>query len=146
MIKISRFKFSMRTMLIVILLAAFLSAMIAAWVNYDREFLMQVDRINAIGGVPARSVNGELISVDFYNTIVGDRVGKLKDEDLKYIASINTIRLLSLAGTNVTDKGIAYLEEMTELDRVNLERTDVTEAGIEKLKLALPNCEIVWGK
>lgn len=60
------------------------------------------------------------------------------------VERIKTLGLvsLSLAGTAVTDAGIAKLERMKTLRYLNVRGTKATREGAERLRVALPNCEI----
>jgi hypothetical protein len=66
------------------------------------------------------------------------------DDFLKYLAD-NALKLryllyLDLAGSAVSDKGLAHLAHLRELARINLARTRVTGAGLHRLA-ALPQLE-----
>ena len=43
----------------------------------------------------------------------------------------------------ITDAGLGHLEKLTQLKKLHLTMTGVTDEGIEKLKQALPDCQIV---
>ena len=50
---------------------------------------------------------------------------------------------LNLGGcSKITDAGVVHLEGLTGLKWLNFLGTKVTDAGVEKLKAALPECEI----
>ena len=53
------------------------------------------------------------------------------------------LRTLSLAGTDVTDAGLAHLAGLPNLKTLYLGDTQVTDVGVAKLKMALPNVVIV---
>jgi hypothetical protein len=54
------------------------------------------------------------------------------------------IKVLSLTGTKVSDRDLKCLEEFSELENVDLIGTKVTAEGVERLRRALPNCQIDW--
>lgn len=57
------------------------------------------------------------------------------DETVALLAPIaQQVAELNLAGTKVTDKGLAALEKMTNLRRLHLEKTAVTDEGLAHLK------------
>ncbi len=56
---------------------------------------------------------------------------------------VTHLRKLSLAFTQVTDRGLVHLKELTNLSHIDLSFTGVTDAGAKELKLALPNVTIV---
>ena len=46
----------------------------------------------------------------------------------------------------ITDAGLEYLKNLRNLRSVTMQGTKVTQAGVDKLKEALPECEIVRSK
>jgi Leucine-rich repeat (LRR) protein len=50
---------------------------------------------------------------------------------------------LTLAGTRVTDRGLAHLKRLTKLSSLNLSGTQVTDTGVKKLMQALPSLRII---
>jgi hypothetical protein len=50
--------------------------------------------------------------------------------------------MLSLANTDVTDKGLVHIKGLTNLTVLRLQQTKITDAGIAELKKALPKCSI----
>jgi mono/diheme cytochrome c family protein/uncharacterized membrane protein len=56
------------------------------------------------------------------------------DDELGKLAQIGpNLRWLDLAGTQVTDSGLAHLKAMLNLTRLHLERTGITDAGLTNL-------------
>jgi Leucine-rich repeat (LRR) protein len=68
--------------------------------------------------------NLELIDLSFNNTLCND-VG------LKHLASINSLRSLSLAYSDVTDSGLKHITSLQRLEYLDLDGTDVGDAGME---------------
>jgi YHS domain-containing protein len=67
--------------------------------------------------------------------------GDVADAQLALLAPIATqVYELNLAGSKVTDAGMASLAPLTNLRRLHLEKTAVTDAGLEKIK-GLANLE-----
>lgn len=64
-------------------------------------------------------------------------------DDLSPLAALNELTLLELDDTNVTD--LSPLAALTKLELLSLDNTIVTTIEIEKLKQALPQCEIWRG-
>lgn len=69
-------------------------------------------------------------------------VGLITDDRLPKLWSLDKCRYLDLSNTQVTDAGIPHLKGLTNLKRLDLFGTQITDEGIEKLRQALPNCEI----
>ncbi len=112
-------------------------------------------------GVNHLAARKQLVTLDISKSFVTD-IG------LEHLAQMKSLRLLALSGTLVTDAGlkhVAQLKDLTELylqdtlvsdaeieqlttlkslSLLNLKSTRVTEAGFQKLKAALPKCNIMW--
>jgi hypothetical protein len=65
------------------------------------------------------------------------------DEALRYIGKLKKLRLINLARTRVTDSGISLLLGLKKMERINLSETRVSSRAVAKLRLALPDLEIV---
>ncbi|HEV3341755.1 MAG TPA: hypothetical protein VG125_15415 [Pirellulales bacterium] len=63
-------------------------------------------------------------------------------DGLAPLSSCPTLRVLDLSGTQVGDEQIDILAQLPRLSEVDLSRTRVTAAGVEKLRAALPQCQI----
>lgn len=71
---------------------------------------------------------------------------KVTDKGLAQIKGLTNLEYLNLYGNaGVTDAGLANLEGMKKLKNLYLWQTKVTKAGAEKLKKALPKCDINLG-
>lgn len=68
--------------------------------------------------------------------------GQVTDEDLKLLASLPSLKSLTLMGRGVTDSGLKHLEKLNSLQTLTLSATSVTDEGIAALKQALPDCRI----
>jgi internalin A len=77
-----------------------------------------IKQIPTLGGSAEISV-----SVDLSNT-------KVKDEDLKCLAGLNTLRSLNLDQTAITDAGLANLKSLPKLQELHLRGTRITDAGL----------------
>jgi len=70
---------------------------------------------------------------------------KLKGKEYT-LAEHKSLKKLHLAGEPVSDSGLVHLKELKSLNYLNLSDSKVTDAGGQKLKKALPKCEIVASK
>lgn len=94
----------------------------------------------------------------------------LTDKGIERLSDIPTLQLLNVSGSKITDAGTAYFEKLPKLQVLQLWNTGITDESvthlakltnlkslylgdslisseaIEKLKTALPNCEIQWSK
>lgn len=81
---------------------------------------------------------GSLQGLNLYETDVTDR-------GLQELAQMPNLRHLELsANPGVTDDGLSHLASITSLQKLGLRGTRVTTTGVEKLRAALPDCEIDW--
>ena len=55
---------------------------------------------------------------------------------------LKALRVLSLAGTSISDVGLSYLRGLTALDELELWQTRVTPRGIATLQHVLPECYV----
>lgn len=87
--------------------------------------------IEAVGGlVMPLSADNPLLRVDFQ--LSGDAVG---DEQLALLAPLGShITWLNLAGTKVTDAGLAQLAPLAKVTSLHLERTAIGDAGVKHVE------------
>ena len=57
---------------------------------------------------------------------LGDRVG---DEQVALVKSVPSVKELNLAGSNVTDAGLASLAGLSNLTHLHLEKTKIDGSG-----------------
>jgi len=58
---------------------------------------------------------------------------------------MNTLEILDLSETGVTDVSIEHLTKMKSLKLVFLDRSKVSPAGVEKLRRKRPDCRVIFG-
>jgi hypothetical protein len=111
-------------------------------------------RLDATGGMtsasapapapaPVRAVSGPALQLQRAGVIVKQEGGKVvavsfdKVPDamplLPLLRELPDLRVLRLAGTNVTDEGLAHVARLTQLTGLNLSDTRVTDAGLAQL-------------
>ncbi|HIE95455.1 MAG TPA: hypothetical protein EYQ63_00230 [Fuerstia sp.] len=64
------------------------------------------------------------------------------DQGLSHLIGLDRLHELSILGNNVTDAGLRHVEKIKSLKQVVILSNKVTPEGIQRLKQALPNCEI----
>jgi len=68
--------------------------------------------------------------------------GSVTDAGLKELPRLANLRILFLSGPRITDAGLQDLAAMKNLRTLILVDTKVTKTGVDKLKNALPECEV----
>ena len=144
------FQYSLRTLLLAMLLASIAMSWVAVKVQRGREQKEAVKAIKSLGGevhydyefdasggepiAPAwlRSILGEdcfaiVVSVSFPSWSVPDAA-------LDHPEHLSGLQTLGLYRTHVTDAALERLKGLTHLEELNLAGTQVTSAGLENLK------------
>jgi len=70
---------------------------------------------------------------------------KIGDAGLSHLKNLSNLEYLNLYATHVTDSGLSELEGLKNLRALYLWQTKVTPDGAEKLKKALPQCQVNLG-
>jgi hypothetical protein len=69
----------------------------------------------------------------------------ITEDSLAVIAEIPTLEELVFWEAWLTyDKGLVHLKKLPKLKKLNLTNTILSEADLAKLKVDLPNTEIIW--
>jgi hypothetical protein len=68
----------------------------------------------------------------------------LTDGDLGRFAGLRRLKRLTIYAPQVTDQGLEHLASLSGLERLDVDYTSVTQDGIDRLRAALPKCEIIW--
>ncbi|WP_158265096.1 serine/threonine-protein kinase [Blastopirellula marina] len=66
------------------------------------------------------------------------------DDGLEQLRDCPNLEELNLFLTSISDASVGLLSSFPNLIRVNVKGTKISPAGVEKLRQALPNCEITW--
>jgi hypothetical protein len=69
---------------------------------------------------------------------------RVTDAALVHFKGWKNLRLVFLENTQVSDAGLGHLKDCNSLGHLLLHGTKVTAAGIDRLRKALPKCEIEW--
>jgi mono/diheme cytochrome c family protein len=89
-----------------------------------------LEAVSALGGLAMPlDMKSPLVRVDYH--LVGDTIG---DEQLATLPPLAAqLTWLNLAGTKITDGGLATVAGLPKLTRLHLERTGITDAGVAQL-------------
>ena len=71
---------------------------------------------------------------------------KVTDKSLEVLKPLPRLQDLRLDGATITDAGVETLCAMTSLKSLNLYHTLVSEKGYQRLRQALPGCQIVYDR
>lgn len=65
------------------------------------------------------------------------------DEAVKKLPALTNLEILFLLGTNITDESVDALSQMKSLKELYLQETAITPNGLKRLRETLPNTEIL---
>ncbi|HEX7450522.1 MAG TPA: hypothetical protein VF306_23380 [Pirellulales bacterium] len=147
-----RLQFSIRAILVAILLASLPLAWLAA---RKQAYLRRFARLNAfreLGGTvdahflqPGELIPGDGFSDDpaCYFIALHLANSRITDRQMALIEPLTTLKTIDLRGTCVTDAGLKQLRRLAQLEQLNLEGTRVTDVGVTELRKCLPRCSII---
>lgn len=69
----------------------------------------------------------------------------VSDAGLMQLRRFTQFTILSLRGTKCTDSGLRYLHGLSNLTELDLTETDVSTVAVNRLREALPHCDIDYG-
>ncbi|NQT16725.1 MAG: hypothetical protein HQ582_28465 [Planctomycetes bacterium] len=142
------FQFSLRTLLVFVLLVSIGMSWLGVQLDRARKQREAVEAIEKAGGsvlygyelTPSGSSVPmwlrELLGEDFFfdvSGVVGAR-HDFGDAGLEHLNGLTSLQGLYLDDMQVTDAGLEHLKGLTSLQRLDLEDTQVTDAGLEHLK------------
>ncbi len=153
------FQYSLRTLLLVMLLVSIGMSWFAVKVQKARRQRTVVEAIKKLGGevkfdyeygdqLPGNSADPgwfrNLLEEDFFATVVYVSFidSRVTDDDLESLKELTQLRGLNFCGTQVGDAGLEHLRELSHLKHLFLMNTLATDEGAAKLHQALPNCTI----
>lgn len=70
------------------------------------------------------------------------RATQIGDATAAQLHSLGELRYLQLEETRLTDEGVKSLADLKKLEFLSVAKTSVTTEGIQRLRAALPDCEI----
>ena len=167
------YQFSLKTLLVVMLLSCFVFAWIGSRMKQARENRARVAAvaettktavaaIEELGGTVTSShekLRRQTWLEEHFDDPGGpdDPVGVLKvarvdlrytkvtDADLEPLRELTNLQFLILRATKVTGLGLEHLKGLTNLQELDLQSTSVTDAGLEHLK-GLTELQRLWLK
>ncbi len=147
-----RFQFSIRSLLVLMVVVAVACSWLAAarkraegqkvaivklagTVAYDYQF-DALDKFNPGATPPGPAWLRELLGDDFFTTAISLNLDytHVTDTDLEYLKGLPELRDLGLSGFYITDAGLEHLKGLTQLQSLRLASTPVTGIGLEHLK------------
>ena len=87
----------------------------------------------------------EAVDLSPHNWYAMERRGKtlaVDDNALAMLYRFGELRSLDLRDTQVTDGGVRHIAALRQLEQLDIRGTRITGDGLQKLREALPNCEI----
>ena len=141
--KLRWYQFSLRTLLVFVLVAGVGFGWIGARLQRARNNRQARAMIRSLGGEPASPVcpcpskspswlNGVLRDPGAVRCVDGH--SKFGDAGLEYVKELPNLQLLDINGGRVTDAGLKHLEGLTSLQTLSLAHAQITDAGLVQLK------------
>lgn len=123
------FQFSLRTLLVFMLLASIPLSWVAVKLQRARRQRAAVEAIEELGGAVgydplAPDWQSELLGRDFFGHVAVIVFRDFKVTDAGVVVE----------GITVTDAGLEHLKELTQLTHLSLRHAEITDAGLEHLK------------
>ncbi|QDS88841.1 Leucine Rich repeats (2 copies) [Rosistilla ulvae] len=87
-------------------------------------------------GAKTLATNRNLSSIYAFET-------NLTDEGLTHLATLPKLRQLVINNCKISDRGLASLHDRHSLALLDIRRTRVSKQGVEKIRAALPKCNVV---
>ena len=100
----------------------------SVWISHTRSTTRVVDEIEGMTNLEELWAAGLPIT----------------DEELNRLELLTKLESLDISKTQLTDKAVETLSAFKNLKRVDVRETGVTSVGAEKLKYALPTCEVLY--
>lgn len=131
--KTMRFRFSLRLLCVVFLLACFIAAWSASLLRYDAARRAFFEDIKQRGGKVQGPAPGAFsIKLDGIN---------VTDDDLSNLTRFRRdLVSVDFVRTNIDDSHISAISKLTNLSDLGLGGTKITSVGLTRLENALPKC------
>ncbi len=148
------FQYSLRTLLLVMLLASIGMSWVAVRMQRARKQKAAVEAIKKLGGFvfydyefdqsgilqdrtpPGPAWLGDFLGEDFLAAILAVRLAgtQVNDAGVRNLRGLTQLQQLYLWDSQITDAGLEHLKGMTKLQTLDLSGTRVTDAGLEHLE------------
>jgi hypothetical protein len=139
------FQFTLRTLLVAVLVLSLPLSWVAMKRHRERRAVAEIRRLS--GGVV---YDYDYASSDWWGSArmphflrefffsgvyqIGFDPQTIDDDALRHVGVLTDVRVLALAGNQITDSGMEHLSHLTELQYLGLADTRVGDAGLEHLK------------
>lgn len=151
------FQFSLRTLLVVVLLVSIgMSWLGGVWrqreaveviekaggsvfYDYDDHWAFNETREPSVPEWMVDVFGGDLF-FDVSTVILSET--EFGDDEMAYLKRLTNLTRLDLLGPQITDAGPEHLEGLTNLAHLDLCDTQVTAEAVESLRQALPDCDV----
>jgi len=92
------------------------------------------------GRIPRRALEAfvEIGKIDWI--VLYDR--SLSDDDLAILGQMNSIRILDIDHSLITDEGLRHLASLDSIEHLSVVGTRVTSTGVERFQKAHPECNV----
>ena len=89
----------------------------------------------------ARLGQVDLTDLNYLSLSLND---ELENEDLRFLKRISNLQKLNLRGTEISDDAIVHLVTAKSLRELDIRGTRISSSGLDRLQVALPDCEILF--
>jgi hypothetical protein len=97
------------------------------------------------GGPPVEASLIDLIGQCTELQQLGAYALKLEDKHVAQLAALTSLRQLVLHSSKITDDSVEHLAKLKNLELLDVSGTQISLQGLDKLKSALPKCEVKGG-
>jgi hypothetical protein len=84
----------------------------------------------------------ELEKLKVFDQLESLELSPATDATLEHLEGLNGLKRLAILGWRFTDAGIPHLKGLKKLRHLTISENSLTDADVEKLRQALPDCEI----
>ena len=137
--KSSRFRYGLRSFLLILTILAIVAAYFGHQWNVARLQVKAIEAIKAAGGLMKQNEKKDATRVLFRGKLFGDNALEKMTRHLKNLPKLHE---LDFVETNITDKSIKNLLQVKQIEELYLFETGITEEGIKELARGLPHVAV----